>query len=324
VNSVCVVGLGLIGGSFALALARSGAVGRVTGVNRDPGTRAAALAAGAVVEASGDLALVSAADVGVLATPVRTILELLPRVGELARPGAIVLDLGSTKREVVAGLERLPDHIQPLGAHPMCGKESGGFAAADPDLFRGAAFVLSPLARTTPATLALGETLVRAVGARSFVIDPARHDRLVSLISHLPYVVACALATTVADAGDESGDDLLYALAAGGFRDTTRVAAKDPAMMLDILLTNRENVAAAARACAGRLDELADLIARGEEAALRARLSRAAASRRGLPSIHDERRSTQRREGDEEHKEDEGEDRKSTPTQRHQEAKDAK
>ena len=281
--TIAVVGLGLIGGSLALALSRRGVAGRVVGVDRDPATRAAALAAGCVAEASADLSFVSSADVVVLATPVRTILGLLPAVGELARPGAVVVDLGSTKSEVVAAFAQLPDHLQPLGAHPMCGKEAGGFAAADPDLFRNAAFALVPLDRTAPSTLALGESLVRAVGARPIVVDAERHDRLVSLISHLPYVVASALAATVADASD---DELLYQLAAGGYRDTTRVAAKDPAVMLDILMTNRENVVSAARECAERLGGLADLIERGDEAALRARLERAAASRRGLSPSH--------------------------------------
>ena len=279
-SSVAIVGLGLMGGSLALALRERHACRRIIGITRDPESRRAVLARGVVDAASAELALAAEADVIVLATPVRTLLQQLEEVGRVARAGTVVMDLGSTKREVTRAMERLPRHLEPLGAHPMCGKETAGFGAADAALYNEAVFVLTPLPRTSPDTLAFGRSLVEAVGGRPLVLDPERHDRIVAAVSHLPFVVAAGLmATTDEVAGAE---ELLYTLAASGFRDTTRVAAKETTVMLDILLTNREYVAAAARECAGKIGELAELIAAGDEPALRARLAAAAASRRGL------------------------------------------
>jgi len=278
--TLAIVGLGLMGGSLALALRQTGACRRILGITRNPATRAQAVARGAVDKASGDLALVAEADVIVLATPVRTILEQLPRVGAMARQGAIVMDLGSTKRVITRAMEGLPAHVEPIGAHPMCGKERSGFNAADADLYRGAVFVLTPLARTSPEALACAEALATAVGARPLVLDPVRHDRIVALISHLPVAVACALMITA----DEFArvDEMVYPLAATGFRDTSRLAASDTTMMLDILMTNRDPVVQALRIYAQHLAELADRIAANDEVGLRDLLERAASKRRAL------------------------------------------
>ena len=278
--TVAIVGLGLMGGSLALALRERGACRRIVGITRDPETRRAALARGVVDAAGAELALAEAADAIVLATPVRTVLGQMEAVGRVARAGTVVMDLGSTKREVTRAMEGLPEHLEPLGGHPMCGRETAGFAAADAELYKGAVFVLTPLARTAPETVAFGRSLVEAVGARPLIMDPARHDRIVAAISHLPFTVATSLMATTEELA--RGEELLYTLASSGFRDTSRVAAKETTVMLDILMTNRENVAAAARACAGKLGELARLIEAGDEPALRARLEVAAASRRGL------------------------------------------
>jgi prephenate dehydrogenase len=174
----------------------------------------------------------------------------------------------------------LPPHVEPIGAHPMCGKEASGFDSADANLYRNAAFVLTLLERTSPQTLALAESLAKTIGARPIVLDAERHDRIVAAISHLPF----ALATSLMALADEMAraDDLIYTLAASGFRDASRLAASDTTMMLDILMTNRDNVASMIRACSHRLNELADLIETGEESALLAHLESAAASRRHL------------------------------------------
>jgi len=278
--TVAIVGLGLMGGSLVLALRSRNACCRIIAITSNAATRVQVIARNIADEASADLTRASSADMIILAAPVRTIIAQLPRVGAIARVGAIVLDLGSTKREIVQVMEALPAHIQPIGGHPMCGKEKAGFGAADADLYRNAVFALTPLARTSAQTLALAKSLAETIGARPLVLDPARHDRIAAAISHLPYTLATALMLTADEfAGD---DDLTFALAASGFRDTSRLAASDTTMMLDILLTNRENVAGLMRACSRRLDDLADLIAGGDETTLRARLERAAAKRREL------------------------------------------
>jgi prephenate dehydrogenase len=278
--TVAIVGLGLMGGSLALALRAKNAGRKILGITRNPDTRAAALSCAAVDEASADLALAADADVIILATPVRTILEQLPQVGQVAREGAIVIDLGSTKRAITRVMEALPPHVEPIGAHPMCGKETFGFDAAEATLYRNAAFVLTPLARTSASTLALAESLALIVGARPIVLDAVRHDEIVAMTSHLPFVLASTLMMTAADVAQP--DASVYTLAAGGFRDTSRLAASDTTMMLDILMTNRENVVAAARACSRHLEEIADLIDRQDEGALRAVLQNVANQRRAL------------------------------------------
>lgn len=276
--TVAIVGLGLIGGSFALALREKHVCRKIIAVDRDPETRARAAATG--IETAAALDAIAPADLIVLATPARAIIELLPRVGAQARAGAIVFDLGSTKREIARAMRTLPAPVQCLGGHPMCGKETAGFAAADANLFRNAVFALTPLERTAPQTVARIAALVETFGARPLVLDAERHDHIVAAISHLPYTVAAALMLVAAERAHT--DDLTFALAASGFRDTSRLAASNVAMMLDILLTNREHIAALMRAHAQAENHLADLLARGDEDALRATLERAAEQRRAL------------------------------------------
>ncbi len=278
--TVAIIGLGLMGGSLALALRAQNACRRIIAITSNAATREQLRARNIADEASADLTRASSADMLILAAPVRTIITQLPRVGAIARAGAIVLDLGSTKREIVQAMEALPAHIQPIGGHPMCGKEKTGFNAADADLYRNAVFVLTPLARTTAQTLDLAKSLAATIGARPLVLDPARHDRIAAAISHLPHTLAAALMLTVDEfAGD---DDLTFALAASGFRDTSRLAASDTTMMLDILLTNHENVVNLIRTYSHQLHHLADLIVSQDEPALRQALERAATKRREL------------------------------------------
>lgn len=256
-------------------------VGRIVGVSRSQATLDAALAAGAVDAATTDLAAgVAEADVIVLAAPVRTILRLLPEVGQHARPGALALDMGSSKAEICAAMAALPDGLQPVGAHPMCGKEVAGFAAAEAGLYTGRPFVLCPLARTAPAALELARNLALAVGGRPLVADPLAHDRAVAAISHLPYAVAVSLVGAVAERAAD--DPLAWRLAASGFRDTTRVAASDVEMMLDTLLTNRGALLDWLDAFAGQLGALRAALAAGDEARLRTQLTAAQIRRAGM------------------------------------------
>jgi prephenate dehydrogenase len=283
--TVSIVGLGLMGGSLALALRQANKDSdplpfhayRIIGVARSAETLAAAQAAGAVEATTTDLAEgIAEADIIVLATPVRTILRLLPEVGRYAKPGALVLDLGSTKAQICQAMANLPEHLQPVGGHPMCGKETSGFTAADADLFRGRPFVLCPLPRTSSAALDLARSLACAAGARPVILDPAVHDRAVAAISHLPYVAAVALVHAAAD------DPVAWSLVSSGFRDTTRVAVCDVDMMLDILLTNREAVLVWLDAFAGQLAGLRAALDIGDEPGLRAQLAAARAWRADL------------------------------------------
>jgi prephenate dehydrogenase len=276
---VTVVGLGLMGGSLALALRERLRPRRgVWGVARRQVTAEEALSRGIVDVATLDLAEgVRKANVVVLAMPVRTIIEIIGQLGPLLPPGCVLLDTGSTKAQVVAAMAGLPPHVQPIGGHPMCGRERAGLDAAESSLYDGAVFVLTPLERTSPETLALAQELATIVGARPLVIEAERHDWLVAAISHLPYVLATVLVRVAAEVG--SGDALVWELAASGFRDTSRLAASDVTMMLDILLTNREAVSEILRRASGQLNSLTEVLAAGDEATLREVLMAAQAHR---------------------------------------------
>jgi prephenate dehydrogenase len=269
-TQVTVVGLGLMGGSLAGAL--RGQCRAVVGVARRAETVQTALACGLLDQGTTDLtAGVGQADAVILATPVRVIMRQVSEIAPLLPPGCLLMDLGSTKAHIVAQMAQLPDHIQPLGGHPMCGKEVSGLEAADPALYQGRTFILTPLPRTSPAALALGQELAKAVGAQPLVLEPERQDYLVATLSHLPYLLACALVST-ADA-TTSADPAAWQIVAGGFRDTSRVAGSDVTMMLDILLTNRQEILKALQTYQTQLSDLARLVEAADEDDLRATLS---------------------------------------------------
>jgi prephenate dehydrogenase len=290
---VAVVGLGLMGGSLALAL--RGRCRRLLGSDPDPAARELALARNAVDQVTADPAeIVPQADLVVLAAPVRAILDLLkamaqmhpqnrgtkryPQIrGSKRDPGqSMVLDLGSTKRAVVEAMQALPQRFEPLGGHPMCGREKGGLAAADAGLFAGRTFAFTALERTSPGARRLAGELAQAVGANAFWLDPATHDRWTAATSHLPYLAANALAAvTPYEAAP---------LAGSGFSSTTRVAASPPGMMLDVLLTNRENVLVALARFQAQLARLESSLAQGDETALLELLRSGAAQRERIIS----------------------------------------
>lgn len=256
-TNVAIVGLGLMGSSLAGAL--RGKCRAVIGVARRAETVETALARDLVDWGTTDLALgVREADVVILATPVRVIMRQLAEIGPLLPEGCLLMDIGSTKAQIVAEMARLPDHVQPLGGHPMCGKEVSGIEMADPVLYQGCTFILTPLPRTSEAALSLGRALAEAIGAQPLVLEPERQDFLVATVSHLPYLLACALVGT-ADA-TTSADQAAWEIVAGGFRDTSRVAGSDVTMMTDILLTNREEVLKAVDTYQAQLRDLARIV----------------------------------------------------------------
>lgn len=267
---ITIVGLGLMGGSLAGAL--DGKCKAIVGVARREETISAALERGLIDRGTIHLANgVADADVVILATPVRVILHQIRDIGPLLPEGCLLMDLGSTKADVIAEMAKLPEHVQPLGGHPMCGKETSGLAAADPAIYRGATFILTPLPRTSEGALALGRDLTRAVGSEPLVLDAQRQDFLVGTVSHLPYLMACALVAT-ADA-TTSADPAAWKIVAGGFRDTTRIAGSDVAMMTDILLTNREEVLKAIDVLQNQIVRLSRLVEGGDEDRIRTLLS---------------------------------------------------
>ena len=265
---VAIVGLGLMGGSLAGALKRRVACREVWGVARRAETIEEAMRRGFIHAGTCDLAEgVEQADLIVLATPVRAIVELIPQVGSLAPPGCLLMDLGSTKARIVEAMEALPPHLQVVGGHPMCGKEASGLEVAEADLYEEATFVLTPLQRTSSEALMLAQELAETVGARSVLMDAERHDRLVAAVSHLPYLLSVGLVAAAEEVAAE--DELVWELAASGFRDTSRLAASDVTMMLDILLTNRQAVGETLSRFAHQLNAIAHSLEADDEERLR-------------------------------------------------------
>ncbi|MEJ2747833.1 MAG: prephenate dehydrogenase [Anaerolineae bacterium] len=258
VERVCIVGLGLMGGSLALALRPF--LTHLTIVDTDPKTRKAAQDFADL--ATGDLAEgVKEAELVILATPVRTILRLLAQLPAARPDGCLVMDLGSTKAEICRAMEALPPTFQAIGGHPMCGKETAGFGAAAADLYRGQTFVLCENGRTTPKIIAIAQEIIATIGANPLLLPPQIHDNMVAATSHLPYLVSAALMQTAAAQNNEQ----LWQVSASGFRDTTRLAGSDPQMLLDILLTNGTAVLTQIEAYQTQLDEIKHLLTKGDE-----------------------------------------------------------
>ncbi len=273
-SRVAIVGLGLMGGSLAMALTQRSLCREVIGIARRAESAREAMDQVIAHRATTDLADgVAGADLIVLATPVRTILRQIRQLAAMSLRPCLLLDMGSTKGDIATAMQELPPQVQPVGAHPMCGKETAGLAAAEPTLYEGAPWVLVPLPRTSPNALALAQELAVAVGARPLIVDADRHDRLVAGISHLPYLLAVVLMLTATEMGIE--DELIWELAASGFRDTSRLAASSVPMMLDILLTNQVAVGEALRRASVHLERLADLLSVEEEDGLRTLLTAA-------------------------------------------------
>ena len=272
-RTLAVVGLGQIGGSLAAAVRPL--VARVLGLDRDPAAVAHARAAGWIdAGASGDWSLLSEADALVVAVPVGDIPAVLAAAAPHLRPGCLVTDTGSVKGPVVEAAARLlPAAHRFAGGHPMAGTERSGPAAADPGLFRGRTWVLTPSPPWGEAAARPWAALLRAAGARILYLDPREHDRHVALSSHLPLLVAVALARAAAAGAGRL--PYLPDLVAGGFRDTSRVAAGEPAVGGDILAANWAELQPWLQVFRDELDRLAAAAARADRDELRALLAAA-------------------------------------------------
>jgi len=247
VGKLAVYGVGLIGGSFALALKAAGAVSRVTGVGRSRANLEAAVAAGVIDSiATDDREAVAGADMVLLAMPVGQMGEVMARIAPHLDDSAVVTDAGSTKRDVVElarrHLARLLARFVP--AHPIAGAERSGATAAKADLFRGRHLLITPQSETAQSALSVVQAAWEICGMRVSTMDPETHDRVLASVSHLPHVLSYAL---VHELAGRPNAERLFALAAGGFRDFTRIAGSSPEMWRDICISNRDLI----------LDELA-------------------------------------------------------------------
>ncbi len=240
-NTVAIVGVGLIGGSLGIALRERGLARRVIGITRRKETIAEALSAGAIDEGTTDRAAVAEAELVYLAPPVLTMLTLTEALAPHLCPGTLVTDAGSTKAVLMEEIpKRLPAGVDFIGGHPMAGSEKGGVQAALGSLFEGAVWVLTRGPNTLPENMERLTAMVRAVGAQPVELDPHLHDDAVARVSHLPHILAAALAQAAGEG--EVPAELLGLLVAGGFKSTTRIASSPPDVWRDICLTNRQAI----------------------------------------------------------------------------------
>ncbi len=260
---VAVVGVGLIGGSFALALRKRFPDIRVVGYDR-PDVAKRALALGAVGEIADDLAIaVRGADLVYIALPIGSTIEALPAIATGAELHALVTDAGSTKAAICrVAKEHFRGAAQFLGGHPMAGKEQSGIDHADAELFRGAPYVLIGTEENGGSTEKEFAALLREIGAQPLWTDAETHDWAVGIISHLPQLVSVALAGVVQDETDETG--LPVSLAGPGLHDVLRLAGSPYGVWRDILITNTDNVSRALDRLAQALDHLRTRLASKE------------------------------------------------------------
>ncbi len=263
-GKVVIVGVGLIGGSFALAHKRAGTCARVVGLGRSPQAMARALELGIVDEvATDDGAALDGADLVLLAAPVAQTGAILASLAPHLAPGTVVTDAGSTKGDVVAAARAaLGEKIgQFVPGHPIAGRESNGPDAAIPDLYCGKKAVLTPLPENSPDAVELVAAAWRACGAVVHQLSCEEHDKVFAAVSHLPHLLAYAL---VDDIANKPHANLLFQYAASGFRDFTRIAGSSPEMWRDITLANQSALLGELDAYLAQLTHLRAMLANGD------------------------------------------------------------
>jgi prephenate dehydrogenase len=264
---IAIFGLGLMGGSLALGM--RGRCKAILAVDPDPDTRQLAIGEQIVDQISADPAeIIPQADLIILAAPVNVILDFIPRLTGLHSGSPVVLDFGSTKTQICKALDQLPERFEPIGGHPMCGKAVGGLAHAEASIFTGSPFAFTPLARTTKRAIEAAEQLALALGSNPLWVGPHTHDSWVAATSHLPYLLAAALALSTETEASH--------LIGSGFRSTSRLAGSPSSVMLPILETNRDNVLQTIIRFREQLDDLEAALYRQDFASLRTALDRAA------------------------------------------------
>ncbi|MBI5930308.1 MAG: prephenate dehydrogenase/arogenate dehydrogenase family protein [Chloroflexi bacterium] len=276
-----IIGLGLMGGSLAMAL--RGHVNRITAQDANPANLEAALQSG-VIDGVGGL---EQADIVILAVPSDRIPLLIQQIctsGQL-KNGALVMDIGSTKGRICDTLDTLPKQVAAIGGHPMCGLAENGYRNAIPTLFKGARFVLCETVLTTPAAREVAEKLVTIIGARPLWMDRYRHDALTALTSHLPHVLSFALMRLAMEASAE--DEALFQLAAGGFDGATRLARTEENMITGMFTTNAAQIRPLLARLRNHIDTLDALFDNPDE--LREELARVVEARRLYTKTYGER-----------------------------------
>jgi prephenate dehydrogenase len=267
-NQLGVIGCGLMGGSFALALKRAGLVKRVIGYSKSPSTTEKAKKLGVIdIAAESALLAVSGSDIVLIAVPVSATEATFKAIRHLVEPGVLFMDVGSTKRDVVDAARRvLKERVSSfVPAHPIAGKEVAGIAHADATLYANRQVILTPITQTSPELLQKATDVWAAIGSQVLRMTPENHDAAFAAVSHLPHMLAFAYFNSVSR--QPAGKDFL-SLAGPGFRDFTRIAASDPTVWRDILVSNREELLRQSMRFRHTLDAMEHVIKTGNLEAL--------------------------------------------------------
>ncbi len=268
INKLVVIGVGLIGGSFALALKKARVVKQVVGVGRSRKNLQIAMRRGIIDQAETDMArAVADADLVLIGAPVGQMPGIFARIAPVLPPGVVVTDAGSTKQDVIKAARkhlgaRFPQFVP---AHPIAGTENSGAGAAFPELFRERNLILVPQPDTRAAAVRLVRAAWLACGARIVRLEAADHDRIFGAVSHLPHVIAFALVNQLAQSQDARR---LFGFSGGGLRDTVRIAGSSPEMWRDICMANRAALMPLIDDYIGELESTRAALAAGDEAAL--------------------------------------------------------
>lgn len=272
-GTVAIVGVGLIGGSVALALRKYRLCNKIIGVSLHGESVDNAKRLRIVDAGSTNINIISGADLVILAVPIDTILELSAKISRIIRPGCIVTDVGSTKKIVVEKLEKIFPNF--IGGHPLAGSEKRGADSARADLFAECPVLLTPTEKTKPVVQNRIKKMWQKLGARTFIVTPELHDKALSFTSHLPHIAAFSLIKTIPDE--------FFKFSSTGLKDTTRIAGSDPKLWTDILLSNNKNILDSIDAFEKSLVQVKKTIKNKDSKQLQAFLSTAKLKREKLP-----------------------------------------
>jgi len=257
-NKVAIVGVGLIGGSIGLSIKKKKIANSVIGVTRHRATILKAKKMGAIDEGTKDIKKIKDSDLVILGCPVRTIISISERIIPLLKKGAILIDVGSTKKEIVSKIKRsLTEDIDFIGCHPLAGSEKRGVTNAREDLFKDSLCILTPLRYTKKESLNRIIKLWKNLGAQTLILSPERHDLILSLVSHLPHVISFSLIRSI--------PKRYFEFASSSLKDTTRIASSDPSLWTDVFLTNQKYILKAIERFQRSLGDFKKIIREGNE-----------------------------------------------------------
>lgn len=267
-NKIVIIGVGLIGGSIALGLKkRYGNKITIVGFCKDPERSKLAESLRIVDKIIKDIDdILIDTQLIILATPVQTTIHILTKLAKTIKHPVLIIDVGSTKKIVCHHAQKvLPSHLTFIGTHPMAGKETSGFEAAESNLFRDKPWIICPPKKADKNRIKIVKNLIKILGSKPVIMDPVKHDQLIAWASHLPLVLTSILVSSITRQPEWRN---IAKIASTGFRDTTRLASENPIMKKDLVLTNKENLLTALKHIRQEIDIFSDFLTQGDDKAV--------------------------------------------------------